>query len=42
MLGIFGLFFFSDVPKVRVDIMQKLPVIGGYFVKEIPPEDNPF
>ncbi|KAL8685952.1 MAG: hypothetical protein Q9218_007444 [Villophora microphyllina] len=36
------LFFFSDVPKVRTDIMQKLPIIGDHFVKEIPPEDNPF
>ncbi|KAK4983294.1 hypothetical protein LTR66_008879 [Elasticomyces elasticus] len=40
--GIFALFFFSDVPKVRKDIMVKLPVVGEHFVKEIPPEDNPF
>lgn len=40
--GIFALFFFGDVPRVRIDIMQKLPIIGDYFVKEIPPEDNPF
>ncbi|MCJ1368157.1 hypothetical protein MMC16_007298 [Acarospora aff. strigata] len=40
--GIFALFFFSDVPKVRKDIMQKMPVIGEYFVKEVPPSDNPF
>ncbi|MCJ1242319.1 hypothetical protein MMC14_010327 [Varicellaria rhodocarpa] len=40
--GVFALFFFSDVPKVRKDIMQKMPVIGDYFVKEIPPSDNPF
>ncbi|MCJ1341358.1 hypothetical protein MMC09_006654 [Bachmanniomyces sp. S44760] len=67
--GIFALFFFSDVPKVKHDIMevrqlyslatpssvgrararngkltvlQKLPVIGDYFHKEIPPSDNPF
>ncbi|KAF2463662.1 uncharacterized protein BDR25DRAFT_307689 [Lindgomyces ingoldianus] len=40
--GIFALFFFSEVPRVRIDIMQKIPVIGDYFVKEIPPEDNPF
>ncbi|KAI4108689.1 MAG: hypothetical protein L6R37_000853 [Teloschistes peruensis] len=36
----FLLFFFSDVPKVRTDIMQKLPIIGDHFIKEIPPEDN--
>ncbi|MCJ1244943.1 hypothetical protein MMC30_002144 [Trapelia coarctata] len=40
--GIFALFFFSDVPKVRKDIMQKLPIIGDLFVREIPPSDNPF
>jgi hypothetical protein len=40
--GIFALFFFGDVPKVRKDIMQQIPIIGGYWVKEIPPEDNPF
>ncbi len=40
--GIFALFFFAEVPKVRVDIMQKVPILGSYFVVEIPPEDNPF
>ncbi|MCJ1255513.1 hypothetical protein MMC24_003329 [Lignoscripta atroalba] len=40
--GIFALFFFSDVPKVRKDIMQRMPVIGDYFIREIPPSDNPF
>jgi hypothetical protein len=40
--GIFALFFFADVPKVRKDIMQKIPFIGNHFVKEIAPEDNPF
>jgi len=40
--GIFALFFFADVPKVRKDIMQKIPFIGSHFVKEIAPEDNPF
>jgi hypothetical protein len=38
--GIFALFFFDEVPKVRRDIMQKLPVVGDYFVREVPPEDN--
>ncbi|KAL8810028.1 MAG: hypothetical protein Q9223_007837 [Gallowayella weberi] len=36
----FVLFFFADLPKVRTDIMQKLPVVGDYFVREIPPSDN--
>ena len=40
--GIFALFFFAEVPRVRVDIMQKVPILGSYFINEIPPEDNPF
>lgn len=40
--GVFALFFFGDIPKVRTDILQKIPVIGDYWVREIPPEDNPF
>jgi hypothetical protein len=40
--GIFALFFFGEVPKVRKDILSKMPVIGEYFIHEIPPEDNPF
>lgn len=40
--GIFALFFFGDVPRVRKDILSRIPGIGGYFVREIPPEDNPF
>ncbi|MCJ1318237.1 hypothetical protein MMC15_003565 [Xylographa vitiligo] len=40
--GIFALFFFSDVPKVRKDIMQKIPIIGDQFDKSVPPSDNPF
>ncbi|TVY31440.1 hypothetical protein LSUB1_G008716 [Lachnellula subtilissima] len=38
--GVFALFFFSDIPRVRHDIMIKLPVIGDRFVKEIPASDN--
>lgn len=40
--GIFALYFFSEVPRVRKDIIEKIPIIGSYFHKEIPPEDNPF
>ncbi|KAF2660763.1 hypothetical protein K491DRAFT_774384 [Lophiostoma macrostomum CBS 122681] len=40
--GFFALFFFAEVPRVSKDIMQKVPILGDYFVKEIPPEDNPF
>ncbi|TVY25372.1 hypothetical protein LHYA1_G006585 [Lachnellula hyalina] len=38
--GVFALFFFSDIPRVRHDIMIKLPVIGDHFVREIPASDN--
>lgn len=40
--GIFALFFFDGVPKVRKDIMQKIPYIGSFYDNEVPPEDNPF
>jgi hypothetical protein len=40
--GIFALFFLGEVPRVRNDILSKVPVIGDYFIREIPPEDNPF
>ena len=40
--GIFAIFFFGEIPKVRKDILSNLPLVGGYFVREIPPEDNPF
>lgn len=40
--GIFALFFFGEIPKVRNDILSKMPLVGEYFVREIPPEDNPF
>lgn len=49
MTGLFGvsagvgvLWFFNGVPRVREDIMAKIPIIGGYFIKDIAPEDNPF
>ncbi|KAF1990084.1 hypothetical protein K402DRAFT_418170 [Aulographum hederae CBS 113979] len=34
--------FFAEIPTVSRDIMQKIPILGPYFVNEIPPEDNPF
>ena len=40
--GTFALFFFGEVPKVRNDILSKMPIIGPYYIREIPPEDNPF
>ncbi|RDW90966.1 hypothetical protein BP5796_02131 [Coleophoma crateriformis] len=38
--GFFALFFFSDIPRVRKDILQKVPIAGEYFVKEVHPADN--
>ncbi|KAF1938456.1 hypothetical protein EJ02DRAFT_410369 [Clathrospora elynae] len=40
--GFFALFFFAEVPKVRDDIMKKIPVLDKFFTVEIAPEDNPF
>jgi hypothetical protein len=40
--GTFAVLFFDEVPRVREDILQKLPIVGGYFHRETPPEDNPF
>ncbi|KAK6422166.1 hypothetical protein LTR95_016710 [Oleoguttula sp. CCFEE 5521] len=40
--GIFALFFFDGIPRVQKDILQKIPVIGDFFVHEVPAEDNPF
>ncbi len=49
MAGMFGvaagvgvLLFLDGVPRVQRDILQKVPIIGPYFVHEVPPEDNPF
>ncbi|KAF2462363.1 ubiquinol-cytochrome-c reductase complex subunit-domain-containing protein [Lineolata rhizophorae] len=42
VVAFFALFFFAEVPRVAKDIMQKVPVIGPMFEKEVPPEDNPF
>jgi Ubiquinol-cytochrome-c reductase complex subunit (QCR10) len=38
--GFFALFFFTDIPRVRKDIVQKIPIIGPYYVKEVPASDN--
>lgn len=40
--GVFALFFFGEVPKVRNDILSKIPIVGDFWVREVPPEDNPF
>ncbi len=38
--GFFAVFFFSDIPRVRKDIVQKIPIIGPHYIREIPPSDN--
>ncbi|CZT06487.1 uncharacterized protein RAG0_12194 [Rhynchosporium agropyri] len=38
--GVFAVFFFAEIPKVRNDIMVNVPFIGKHFIKEIPPSDN--
>ncbi|KAJ4390145.1 hypothetical protein N0V93_007619 [Gnomoniopsis smithogilvyi] len=42
-VALFGVIFYaSGIPRLQRDVLQKIPFIGGYFVNEIPPEDNPF
>ncbi|KAJ8121587.1 hypothetical protein O1611_g10063 [Lasiodiplodia mahajangana] len=36
------IFFASGIPRVQKDILQKIPFIGGHFIKETPASDNPF
>lgn len=40
--GFFVLFLLGEVPRIREDIWSHVPIIGGYFRRETPPEDNPF
>ncbi|KAI1100472.1 ubiquinol-cytochrome-c reductase complex subunit-domain-containing protein [Jackrogersella minutella] len=35
-------YYASGIPRVKQDILQKIPFIGGYFIKETPASDNPF
>jgi hypothetical protein len=39
---IYVLFLAEEIPSVSRDILQKIPLVGDYWVKEVPPEDNPF
>ncbi|KAI0478416.1 ubiquinol-cytochrome-c reductase complex subunit-domain-containing protein [Xylariaceae sp. FL0804] len=36
------IFYASGVPRVKKDILQKVPVIGEYFINEVPASDSPF
>ncbi|KAM4060500.1 ubiquinol-cytochrome-c reductase complex subunit (QCR10) domain-containing protein [Hirsutella rhossiliensis] len=41
--GVAALLFVSGIPRVRQDVLQKLPFVGNLFIKEEPPaSDNPF
>ncbi|KAL7953815.1 ubiquinol-cytochrome-c reductase complex subunit domain-containing protein [Trichoderma compactum] len=42
-LGVALLLYASSLPRVRSDILVKIPFIGGFWEKqEIHPADNPF
>ncbi|KAI1334437.1 ubiquinol-cytochrome-c reductase complex subunit-domain-containing protein [Xylariaceae sp. FL0016] len=36
------IYYASGIPRVKRDILQKVPFIGGYFINEVPASDNPF
>jgi hypothetical protein len=36
------LLFANGIPRVQRDILQKIPILGGFFRKEVHPADNPF
>jgi len=40
--GLFVFFMFAEIPRVSKDIAEKIPVVGPWFHKETPAEDNPF
>lgn len=41
--GVAALLFTSGIPRIRVDIMERIPFVGHFFVKEpVDPADNPF
>jgi hypothetical protein len=36
------IFYASGIPRVQKDILQRIPGLSGYYIKEIPASDNPF
>ncbi|CAI0648239.1 unnamed protein product [Colletotrichum noveboracense] len=38
--GIAALFYTSGIPRIQKDILQKIPILGNQFVKEVHPADN--
>ena len=35
-------FLMEEVPVVRKDIFLNIPIVGQYWDRTVPPEDNPF
>lgn len=40
--GFFVVFLAEEIPPMRKDVLQKIPLVGWYWEKNIAPEDNPF
>ncbi|KAI1470562.1 ubiquinol-cytochrome-c reductase complex subunit-domain-containing protein [Daldinia caldariorum] len=42
-VALFGVIYYaSGIPRVKKDILQKIPFLGGYFIDHVPASDNPF
>ncbi|ODQ51552.1 hypothetical protein SAICODRAFT_20570 [Saitoella complicata NRRL Y-17804] len=40
--GVAAIFLLSGLPRMKRDVLQKVPFVGGYFINEIPASDSPF
>ncbi|BFZ62928.1 hypothetical protein YB2330_004040 [Saitoella coloradoensis] len=40
--GVAAIFLLSGLPRMKRDVLQKIPFVGGYFINEIPASDSPF
>ncbi|KAK7206793.1 cytochrome b-c1 complex subunit 10 [Myxozyma melibiosi] len=40
--GAGALFLLEPIPRVRNDILSKIPVLGNYWVRPVDPADSPF
>ncbi|KAM0350111.1 hypothetical protein ACHAPU_003274 [Fusarium lateritium] len=38
--GVAVLLFANGIPRVQRDVLQKIPILGSYFHKEVHPADN--
>ncbi|KAI8629341.1 ubiquinol-cytochrome-c reductase complex subunit-domain-containing protein [Xylariaceae sp. FL1651] len=36
------IYYASGIPKVKKDILQKIPLLGTYYTEEVIASDNPF